>query len=201
MVSAKLGSDYKKPDATTVFSKSNWKQFIYPLSVRDLLFVGKKTGDELERLGVKTIGQLAKYDEHILVRHFGKAGNMLYRYANGLDSEPVKSIYEKEKVKSVGNGMTFRQDLVGEEDVRSGIYALSDSVAARLRRKYEMHDSANIDKKSAIQEYKPSEKTRKAYICFKRYTQCGDGACKKILEFKIADTNDVCNGNKPCRRE
>lgn len=46
---------------------------------------------------------------------------MLYRYANGLDSEPVKSIYEKEKVKSVGNGMTFRQDLVGEEDVRSGI--------------------------------------------------------------------------------
>ena len=52
----------KKPDATTVFSKSNWKQFIYPLSVRDLLFVGKKTGDELERLGVKTIGQLAKYD-------------------------------------------------------------------------------------------------------------------------------------------
>ena len=105
-VFAKLGSDYKKPDATTVFSKSNWKQFIYPLSVRDLLFVGKKTGDELERLGVKTIGQLAKYDEHILVRHFGKAGNMLYRYANGLDSEPVKSIYEKEKVKSVGNGMT-----------------------------------------------------------------------------------------------
>ena len=134
-VFAKLGSDYKKPDATTVFSKSNWKQFIYPLSVRDLLFVGKKTGDELERLGVKTIGQLAKYDEHILVRHFGKAGNMLYRYANVLDSEPVKSIYEKEKVKSVGNGMTFRQDLVGEEDVRSGIYALSDSVAARLRRK------------------------------------------------------------------
>ena len=94
-----------------MFSKSNWKQFIYPLSVRDLLFVGKKTGDELERLGVKTIGQLAKYDEHILVRHFGKAGNMLYRYANGLDSEPVKSIYEKEKVKSVGNSMTFRQDL------------------------------------------------------------------------------------------
>ena len=108
-----------KPDATTVFSKSNWKQFIYPLSVKRFAFCRKKTVDELERLGVKTIGQLAKYDEHILVRHFGKAGNMLYRYANGLDSEPVKSIYEKEKVKSVGNGMTFRQDLVGEEDVRA----------------------------------------------------------------------------------
>lgn len=113
-------------------------------------FVGKKTGDELERLGVKTIGQLAKYDEHILVRHFGKAGNMLYRYANGLDSEPVKSIYEKEKVKSVGNGMTFRQDLVGEEDVRSGIYALSTVLRHVYAEKYEMHDSANIDKRSAI---------------------------------------------------
>ena len=98
-----LVATIKKPDATTVFSKSNWKQFIYPLSVRDLLFVGKKTGDEPERLGVKTIGQLAKYDETYPCRkYFGKAGNMLYRYANGLDSEPVKSIYEKEKVKSFG---------------------------------------------------------------------------------------------------
>lgn len=134
-VFAKLGSDYKKPDATTVFSKDNWKLFIYPLSVRDLLFVGKKTGDELERIGIKTIGQLASLDEHILTEHFGKAGIMLSRYARGLDNEPVKSIYEKNEVKSVGNGITFRKDLLGEEEIRGGVYALSDSIASRMRKK------------------------------------------------------------------
>jgi DNA polymerase-4 len=60
---------------------------------------------------------------------------MLHRYANGLDNERVKSIYEKAEVKSVGNGITFRHDLVGEDEVKDGIYALSDSIAARMRRK------------------------------------------------------------------
>lgn len=134
-VFAKLGSDYKKPDATTVFSEENWQEFVYPLSVRDLLYVGRRTGTELEGLGIRTIGQLAAYDKSTLISHFGKAGEMLHRYANGLDSEPVKAIYEKEEVKSVGNGITFRHDLLGEEEVRGGIYALSDSIAARMRRK------------------------------------------------------------------
>lgn len=134
-VFAKLGSDYKKPDATTVFSTDNWKMFIYPLSVRELLYVGRKTGDELERIGIKTIGQLAGADERLMLEMFGKAGGVLLRYARGLDNEPVKSIYEKEEVKSVGNGMTFREDLLGEEAVRGGIYALSDSIASRLRKK------------------------------------------------------------------
>lgn len=134
-VFAKLGSDYKKPDATTVFSRDNWRDYVYPLSVRDLLYVGRKTGDELEKLGIKTIGQLAVYDKNILSHHLGKAGEMLHRYANGLDDEPVKSIYEKEDVKSVGNGITFSHNLLGEEEIRGGIYALADSIAARMRRK------------------------------------------------------------------
>ncbi len=135
-VFAKLGSDYKKPDATTVFSKENWRDYIYPLPVRDLLYVGRKTGNELERLGIKTIGQLALFDGRILAEHLGKAGIMLHKYANGLDDEPVKSIYEKREVKSVGNGITFRHDLLGEQEIKDGIYALSDSIAARMRRKH-----------------------------------------------------------------
>lgn len=134
-VFAKLGSDYKKPDATTVFSEDNWRGFVYPMSVRDLLYVGRKTGDGLEKLGIKTIGQLALFDKNILIERFGKSGEMLHRYANGLDNEKVKSIYEKTEVKSVGNGITFPHDLLGEEDVRGGVYALSDSIAARMRRK------------------------------------------------------------------
>lgn len=132
---AKLGSDYKKPDATTVFDEENWRDAVYPLPVRDLLYVGRKTGDKLEKSGIKTIGQLASADRNFLIKQFGKAGETLYRFANGFDDAPVKSIYEKEEIKSVGNGMTFSHDLLGEEEIRGGIYALADSIAARMRDK------------------------------------------------------------------
>lgn len=134
-VFAKLGSDYKKPDATTVFSKENWREFIYPLSAKDLLLVGEKTYQALGKMGIKTIGQLAEADKRLLTSRFGKLGDSLHRYANGLDNDPVKSIYYKEEVKSVGNSITFDHDLVGEDEIKNGIYALSDSVAARMRRK------------------------------------------------------------------
>ncbi len=132
-VFAKLGSDYKKPDATTVFSRENWKEFIYPLPAQDLLFVGRKTTAELHKLGITTIGQLAAFDERSLVSHLGKAGGMLYRYANGLDDEEVRLVNEKDDVKSIGNGITFSHDLTGEGEIRGGIYALCDSVASRMR--------------------------------------------------------------------
>lgn len=134
-VFAKLGSDYKKPDATTVFDSKNWREKIYPMPVKDLLYVGRSTANELEHLGIRTIGELAAFDGRTLYNHLGKAGTMLHRYANGLDNDPVKSVYEKEEVKSVGNGTTFPHDLIGEEEVRDGVFALSDSIAVRMRRK------------------------------------------------------------------
>ena len=67
-VYAKLGSDYKKPDATTVISKENYKDIVYPLPVRDLLFVGKRTAEILSHMGIKTIGELAQSDEKALIR-------------------------------------------------------------------------------------------------------------------------------------
>ncbi|MDD6484553.1 MAG: DNA polymerase IV [Clostridiales bacterium] len=134
-VFAKLGSDYKKPDATTVFDRANWQKYIYPMSADSLLYVGKSTRESLLRLGIKTIGDLAGADRTVLSRTLGKSGEMLYLFANGLDNSPVKSIYDKEEVKSVGKGFTFREDLVGEDALRQGIYSLSDDIAARMRAK------------------------------------------------------------------
>lgn len=134
-VFAKLGSDYKKPDATTVFDQNNWQQYIYPLPASDLLFVGKNTKAGLEKIGIKTIGQLAKADRNILLQKFGKQGEMLYLYSNGLDNSPVKSIYDTDEVKSVGNSTTFPKDISGEEEIRREISLLSESVARRMRKK------------------------------------------------------------------
>ena len=133
-VFAKLGSDYKKPDATTVISRENWRSIVWPLPVGDLLYVGGAAQKLLGQYGVKTIGQLAACKKETLETLMGKMGTQLYEYANGLDSAPVRARLDAEPVKSVGNGTTFPQNLTTRIQVRSGIAVLADSVATRLRR-------------------------------------------------------------------
>ena len=132
-VFAKLGSDYKKPDATTVISQDNWKSLVWPLPVGALLYVGGAARKILAQFGVKTIGQLAACRRDALETLMGKMGGQLHDYANGLDTDPVRSRYEEEMVKSVGNGTTFPKNLTTAEQVRGGIAVLADSVATRLR--------------------------------------------------------------------
>ena len=134
-VFAKLGSDYKKPDATTVFTRENWKKYIYPLPVSALLYAGKSTTAVLNGLGIYTIGELAAAPPELIAGKLKKAGEQLYKFANGLDDSPVRSIYDEEEIKSVGNGITFREDLIGEDAVKSGVKILADSVSERLRAK------------------------------------------------------------------
>jgi len=134
-VFAKLGSDYKKPDATTVIAREDMERIVWPLPVGALLYVGSAARRELSGLCIETIGQLARADRAMLARRLGQAGEMLHDYANGLDSSPVRPAGEEREVKSIGNGSTFRRDLVGEADVRVGIAVLADEVAARMRRK------------------------------------------------------------------
>ena len=132
-VFAKLGSDYKKPDATTVISRENWREIVRPLPVGDLLYVGGAARRLLAQYGITTIGELADCSVDMLETLMGKMGVQLYEYANGLDAESVRSRYEAEPVKSVGNGTTFPQNLTTHEEVHAGIAMLADSVATRLR--------------------------------------------------------------------
>lgn len=131
---AKLGSDYKKPDATTLISPENWQEIVWPLPVGAMLFVGRSAQHTLAQYGVETIGQLAACRPEMLEKLLGKLGRQMYEYANGLDRSPVRPQAEREPVKSVGNGTTFPHDLTRWEEVRAGLAALSDSVAMRLRR-------------------------------------------------------------------
>ncbi len=133
-VFAKLGSDYKKPDATTVIPPDGWQKIVYPLPVGDLLFVGRAAGDVLGKYGIHTIGELAGCKVEMLEELLGKLGAQLHRYANGLDDSPVRAALAREPVKSVGNSTTFRRDLSKWDELRTGIALLSDSVAMRLRR-------------------------------------------------------------------
>ena len=132
-VMAKLGSDYKKPDATTVLLPDLYEQIVWPLPVSDLLYVGPATTRKLARIGVCTIGQLANLDESLLVHKFGKIGYMLKAFALGLDTSPVKPIEVSLPIKSVGNSTTPPHDIENMTDVKELVYLLAESVATRLR--------------------------------------------------------------------
>lgn len=130
---AKLGSDLKKPDAVSAITPDNYKDVAWRLPVGDLLMVGPATKQKLQRLGIMTIGDLAKSDPAFLQSQLGKAGLTLFAFANGRDRSPVLPYGYETPVKSVGNGITAPRDLVCNEDVRLTLLMLSESVSRRLR--------------------------------------------------------------------
>ena len=130
---AKLGSDYKKPDAITTMNKDEFQQKAWPLPVSDLLYVGASTNKKLQGIGIKTIGNLAQTDESVLNSRLGKMGSILWAFANGYDDSPVKIENTSAPIKSVGNSTTTPKDMETDEDVKIVLYILAESVAARLR--------------------------------------------------------------------
>lgn len=132
-VFAKLGSDYRKPDATTVIPPESWQEIVWPLPLNSLLYAGPAAQRALGQYGIHTIGDLAAVDPVLPQRLLGKLGRQLWDFANGRDTAPVRPQHEKEPVKSVGNSFTFRENLISREQVLQGMSLLCDSVASRLR--------------------------------------------------------------------
>lgn len=132
-VFAKLGSDLKKPDGTTVISYLNYPSVINALPVEDLLFVGKATTQKLRGMGLSTIGRLAAADDKLIIKTFGKVGDTLLKYARGLDCDAVKHMDDKREYKSIGNSNTYPADICDFARIERLLYVLAESVSARLR--------------------------------------------------------------------
>lgn len=133
-VFAKLGSDLKKPDATTEITRENYKRKIWQLKADEMLMVGRRTYDKLLKLNIVTIGDLANADGAMLKANFGINGLKMRAYARGEDTEPVREAEKSREVKSIGHGMTALRDIETESDARDLIYYLSEKVAARMRK-------------------------------------------------------------------
>lgn len=130
---AKLGSDYKKPDATTTITRENYKTIVWPLPASDLLYIGRATTRKLARYGIHTIGQLAKTDTDFLRRLLGKWGEYLWSFANGHDISPVLQSDHSSPIKSIGNSMTTHRDIENKDEAWQVLLALAESVCRRLR--------------------------------------------------------------------
>lgn len=130
---AKLGSDYKKPDAITTMHRDEYRKKAWALPASDLLYVGRSTSAKLAKMGIRTIGDLATTDDKILHSQLGKMGDILWAFANGYDDSPVKYENAHAPIKSIGNSTTTPRDLVNDQDVKIVLTILAESVAARLR--------------------------------------------------------------------
>lgn len=131
---AKMGSEYKKPDATTIITRENYREILWPLPAGEMFFVGKATAQKLSSAGINTIGDIAMANPDVLEVMLGKQGRQLWKYTNGLDTSPVTRVGNAERIKSVGNGVTFTRDLITEDDIITAVTSLSDTVAGRLRK-------------------------------------------------------------------
>lgn len=131
---AKLGSDYKKPDATTVITEENFREVVWPLPAADLLFVGGATAAKLHEVNIRTIGDIANSNRDFLKDYLGKAGDMLWLYSNGIDDSPVAPADYEREYKSIGNSMTTPADILNRRQAAGTFRTLSASVASRLRK-------------------------------------------------------------------
>ena len=132
---AKLGSDYRKPDAVTAISRENYQEIAWPLPCSDLLYVGRATKKKLNRVGINTIGDIATCPEPFIKSMLGKNGLTLHAFANGNDMSPVQSVDHTYGVKGIGNSMTTKHDLTSDVEVKQAFLILCEMVAYRARKK------------------------------------------------------------------
>lgn len=130
---AKLGSDMKKPDAVTVIREDDFRKKVWPLPVGEMVGVGRATERKLNRIGIFTLGELAKADLDLIRNLLGVNGLYLWEYVNGLDIRPVHDRDHQEPIKTIGNSSTCRKDLLTNREVFNVLQELAFSVSRRLR--------------------------------------------------------------------
>lgn len=162
---AKLGSDLKKPNATTIISEENFKSVIWNLPASELIYVGNSTIKKLHKLSIFTIGDLANSSCKLLESNLGKWGQTLWTFANGYDDSPVSASDSPSIIKSIGNSITTPRDLVSNDDVKILLYVLSESVAERLRKCGLVGNTVQIQLKNNLLESISRQGSIGTYTC------------------------------------
>ncbi len=129
---AKLGSDMKKPDATTIIDRSNFKQLTYSLPLNTIVGIGGRLERKFKKINIKTIGQYIELEDNFLKEYVNKTAVELKQQLLGIDNFPVLSYYHLPPPKSIGNGSTTLKDITSRKDISKLVYFLSEKVSSRL---------------------------------------------------------------------
>lgn len=140
---AKMASDFEKPDKVHTLFPEEIPTRMWPLPVRDLLFLGKASEKKLTEAGIHTIGDMAHAREAEIQTLLGnKAGHQLWQYACGIDDSPVRA--QPEEAKGFSVETTFNDDIVSIEQVLPILLEQCDVVATRMRRKEKKCTSVSV---------------------------------------------------------
>ena len=130
---AKLGSDLAGIDEVVTITKENFRDVVWPLKVESIMGVGRNTAEKLHGYCIHTVGDLAKRDSEWLKLILGAVGADLWKYANGYDNSRVMPDGYERQIKSIGHGVTCREDLTDDEEVWLAFLKLSQNISERLK--------------------------------------------------------------------
>lgn len=142
-VLAKMASDFEKPDRVHTLYSYEIREKLWPLTISSLFMCGHSSVETLHRLGILTIGDLARTDVSILQANMKSHGKLLWEYANGIDNSVVET--EQSAAKGIGNSTTLSKDAATMEDVKPVLLSLSESVAGRLRKAGQMAEMISVE--------------------------------------------------------
>jgi len=163
---AKIASDLEKPDGLVVVEADNVQEFLNPLDISRLWGAGQHLQEKLKQMGIKTIGELARFPQALLEEKLGKMGRHFYQLAHGIDERKVEA---GQGVKSVSNEHTFERDTDDSREIRKTLLFLSEKVGFRLRDKnlkgktiqlkLRYSNFSTITRSKTLAEYTDSTKT------------------------------------------
>lgn len=128
---AKMASDFEKPNKVHTLFSSEVESKMFPLPIEDLFMIGKASSEKLRKMGIDTIGQLARYPEDELILKFKSMGKMMHNYANGIDDSEV--VFEREQAKSISNSTVLPYNYRDMEMIKTVFRELSSEIGKKLR--------------------------------------------------------------------
>lgn len=143
---AKMASDFEKPDKVHTLWKEEIATKMWNLPINELFMVGRKSLPKLQKMGIKTIGDLAQKEEKELIKAFGKYGKIIWEYSNGIDNSKVND--QIEKPKGIGNSITLPFDYTNIEKLEEVLLAIVEQVTYRLRRQELLANVVNVQIKT-----------------------------------------------------
>ncbi len=142
-VLAKMASDFEKPGKVHTLYPEEIEEKMWPLPVSELFMVGRRSASKLERLGIRTIGDLAHADPAFLTAHFKSHGRLMWEYANGIDPSPV--VTQKQEAKGVGNSTTLSEDVTEPAKAKAVLLSLAESVSGRLKKAGQLAGTITVE--------------------------------------------------------